>query len=204
MWRFVLKENISRFHALLEQADSNEQRETLLQLLREAELELDELEAASSPEIARRDYRLNSFAQHAVDEAMVLHRAQFASLQIFDEIRDRLIVLAQRNLRATFLHHLAQVRPGDGSACGRCLADDAPAAVEDVNGDPGFEPHRKAASEAGIRAIQSSPVRDRSGKLIAVLSTYFEAPQCFSDDDIYRMTYFADTIGDNLERHLGR
>lgn len=202
MWRFVLQENIRRFRALNEHADSDEQRETLRQLLEEAELELDKLEQASTPEIAKRDAALKYLADHAVDQAMALRGAQFASLQIFDEDRAHLIILAQRNLRVGFLHHLAQVKPGDGSACGRCLADDAPAAIEDVNRDPRFEPYREIAKEARIQAVAAFPVRDSSGNLLAVLSTYFEAPQRFSDDDLHRMTVFAQSIGSTLEKHL--
>ncbi len=204
MWRFVLKENIRRFEALMGQADSDEQRETLRQLIGQAKVELDELEEASTPDIAKRDALLRSFADRAVDEAMGAAGAQFGSLQIFDERRDHLIILAQRNLRATFLHHLANMKPGDGSACGRCLLGDTPVAIADVNGDPEFEPHRELATEAGFQAVAAVPVRDRAGKLIAVLSTYFEAPQFFSDAQMARITSFAEAIGSNLERHLGR
>ncbi len=186
------------------QADSGEQRETLRQLIEQAEVELDELEEASTPEIARRDALLRSFADRAVDEAMGVSGAQFGSLQIFDERRDHLIILAQRNLRAAFLHHLAQMKPGDGSACGRCLSEDAPVAISDVNSDPEFAAHRELAAEAGFQAVAAVPVRDGAGKLIAVLSTYFEAPQFFSEAHVARITSFADTIGSNLERHLAR
>lgn len=202
MWRFVLKENIRRFKDLLGEADSGEQRETLEQLLQEAEVELEELEDASTPEVAKRDALLSYLADRAVDQAMALQGAQFASLQIFDESHAHLIILSQRNLRAKFLHYLAHMKPGDGSACGRCLADGAPAAIGDVNSDPEFEPHREAASEAGFQAVRAFPVRDGSGKLIAVLSTYFETAQRFSDYDLHRITLLTDAIGSDLAAHL--
>lgn len=202
MWRFVLRENIPRYKALLEQAESDVERERFRQMLDRAETELRELEEASTPEIARLDAQLKYFSEHAVDEALKLHRAQFSTLQIYGEQREHLIILAQRNFRAPFLHHLSQMRPGDGSACGRCLAENAPAAIEDVNTDPAFEPHREAAHEAGFDAVQASPVRDGSGGLIAVLSTYFNAARRFSEDELYRMTYFADSIGGKLEKYL--
>lgn len=201
MWRFVLRENIDRFRALMTLAHSEQERETLRQLLKEAELELEELEAASTPQLARRDAWLNSLARRAIDEAMTLEGAQFASLQVFDESREELIILAQRNLRAQFLHHLAHMRPGDGSACGRCLADDAAAAIGDVNGDVAFAPHLEAAREAGFQAVRAFPVRDPSGQLMAVLSTYFEAPREFDDRDLDRMADITDALGRYLARH---
>lgn len=204
MWRFVLRENIRRFQALLRHADTDEQRQTLRQLLQEAELELQELEEASTSEIAKHDASLNYVAGRAVDQAMGLQGSQFASLQIFDESREHLIILAHRNLRAKFLHHLAHVKPGDGSACGHCLAHNEHAAIADTNNDEGFKPHREAASEAGFQAVAAFPVRDGSGQLIAVLSTYFEVPQRFSDDNLSKMTDLTDAIGSQLEGHLRR
>lgn len=202
MWRFVLKENIRRFQVLLGQANTDEERQTLQQLLNEAELELDELEEASTSEIAKQDASLNFIAGRAVERAMGLQGSQFASLQIFDESREHLIILAQRNLRAKFLHHLAHIKPGDGSACGRCLAHNEHAAIGDTNEDEGFAPHREAASEAGFQAVSAFPLRDGSGRLIAVLSTYFEAPQQFSDASLSSVTDLANAIGRQIEGHI--
>lgn len=203
MWRFVLRENIRRFEALMGLAKSEDQRETLLELLQEARSQLDELENASTPEIAKRDDWLNTLANRAVDQAMALQHAQFASLQIYEESSEHLIILAQRNLRAAFLHHLAQVKPGDGSACGRCLANNAPVVIADVSRDSAFEPHRKAAHEAGFQAVEAFPVRDGSDKLVAVLSTYFESAHAISGDELDRMTDFANSVGRTLASHLG-
>lgn len=202
MWRFVLRENIRRFEALMRLAKTEEQRETLRRLLQDAKLELDELESASTPEFAKEDDWLNVVANRAVDQAMALHDAQFASLQIYDESREHLIILAQRNLRAAFLHHLARVKPGDGSACGRCLEDNAPVVIEDVNTDSAFQPHREFANEAGFKAVQAFPVQDGSGNLVAVLSTYFESAHALSADELHRMTDFTNSLGRNLAIHL--
>lgn len=202
MWRFVLNENIRRYQALIGSTASEAERAKLKQMIADAKSELEDLEKASTPEIARLGASLKFFAERATDEALRLHSAQFATLQIYDETRAHLIILAQKNFRASFLHHLALMKPGDGSACGRCLADNAAAAVEDVNDDREFEPHREAANEAGFRAVQASPVRDGSGSLIAVFSTYFSMPQQFSDEDRRRMESFAASIAKRLEKYL--
>src|SRR5689334_20910198 len=100
MWRFVLLENISRFRTLLETERSPEKRDTLQQLLNDAEEELDELVQASTPVIAQRDDALRFYADQCVEQAVRLHAAQFSTLQIYDEARERLIILAQKNFRA--------------------------------------------------------------------------------------------------------
>lgn len=202
MWRFVLRENISRFQTLLANEQSAEKRVTLRQLLKEAEEELDELEQASTPLVAQRDDALRFFAENCVEQAVRLHAEQFSTLQIYDQARERLIILAQKNFRAPFLLHLSSVRPGDGSACGRCLETGAPAAVEDVKSNNAFQPHRRAALEAGFEAVHASPVADRSDALIAVLSSYFSRPRRFSECELTTMARYAARIGPDLERRL--
>ena len=202
MWRFVLEESISRLHTLIEEAESERERETLRRLLQDADGELKALEEAGKPELAARDIALKAFAEHAVNEAMERHGADFTTLQIYDEARESVIVLAQKNFHAAFLQHLSSIKPGDGSALGECLAHDTPIAIEDVNAAAAFEAHREAATEAGFQAVHSSPVRDQSGNLIAVLSTYFRTPQSFSEDDLNRMTHYAYSIGMRLQMHL--
>jgi GAF domain-containing protein len=202
MWRFVLRENISRFRTLLATEQSAEKRGRLRKLLKEAEEELDELEQASTPLVARRDEALRFYADQCVEDAVRLHAAQFSALQIYDDARERLIILAQVNFQAPFLLHLSSVRRGDGSACGRCLETGAPAVVEDVKSNNAFQPHRKAALEAGFEAVHASPVTDRSEALIAVLSTYFTRPRRFSEDELSAMARYAARIGPDLERRL--
>lgn len=204
MWRFVLRENIRRFETLMAKASSADEREHLRGLLQQSQAELAELELASTSELARQDEALKSFSERAADEAMTRSGAQFSTLQIYDATRDRLIILAQRNFRASFLHHLAGIRPGDGSACGRCLQDAAAAAIEDVRKDSDFGPHLAPALEAGFQAVQASPVTDASGELIAVLSTYFASPQHFSGEAIDRMSGYAASIGRGLAERLRR
>lgn len=202
MWRFVLRENIRRFEALLAKASAESDRQRLSRMLQQAEAELEELELASTAERAQLDAVLKSFAEHAVDEALKRNHAQFSTLQIYDDSREHLIILAQRNFRASFLHHLERMRPGDGSACGRCLEDSAPAAISDVSSDEAFRPHLSAALEAGFHAVHASPVPDGSGALIAVLSTYFATPQLFSGEALDKMARFAESIGPGLESRL--
>jgi GAF domain-containing protein len=202
VWRFVLRENIRRFQNLIAKEESDLKRDILRRLLKDAEEELEELEQASTPQIAQRDDALRFFADNCVEQAVRLHAAQFSTLQIYDEAREQLIILAQRNFRPPFLHHLSSVKPGDGSACGRCLENNAPAVIEDVNRDLAFEPHREAALEAGFEAVQASPVPNRSEALIAVLSTYFSRPRRFSENDLNGMASYAARIGPGLERHL--
>lgn len=202
MWRFVLRENIRRFEALRDQAPSDDDRARFQQLIDGAQAELDDLEEASTPHLAEHDSALKYFAEHAVERGMTLSGAQFCTLQIYDHRREDMIILAQRNHRAPFLHHLAMMKPGDGSACGRCLETGRPSAIEDVDGDAEFEPHRDKANEAGFGAVHACPIRNGAGQVIAVMSVYFSTPRAFSAEELERMSGFAESIGPALEGRL--
>ncbi|HSR00629.1 MAG TPA: GAF domain-containing protein [Sphingomicrobium sp.] len=202
MWRFLLKENIRRFRNQLAEAKPDAQRETLARLLQEAEAELRELENSSTPEVAKNDAALKHFSERSIDEAMRLDGAQFGTLQIHDERSEGLIILAQRNFRAEFLRPFTLIKPDEGSLSGRCFVEGRTIVVEDVNEDPSFKGRRELAREGGFKAVQSSPLKGRSGKVIGVLSTHFADPHRFSHEDIGRIERFANSVGCGLEKHL--
>src|SRR5262249_40082224 len=45
--------------------------------------------------------------------------------------------------------------------------------IEDVEVDHAFEPHRQVAATAGFRAVQSTPLKSRTGSVLGMLSTHF-------------------------------
>lgn len=202
MWRAILEDNIRHFRELLAAKRPEHNADTLRRLLAEAEAELEQLERASTHERARSDAILRVFAETAIDDAMRLNQAQFGNLQIFDETSGSLIILAQRNFRNPFLNHFAIVKPGDGSACGRASVDSNRLVIEDIALDPAFESHLRVAIEAGFRAVQSTPLRDGSGRLLGVLSTHFSNPRCFSVDEHAMMDRHSAFVATTLARLL--
>jgi PAS domain S-box-containing protein len=88
---------------------------------------------------------------------------------------DELLRIAQR------------VSAGTG-ASGRCLQEQRRVIVEDVEKDPDFEPYREGARRVGFRAVHSTPLVTRSGKLVGVLTTLHPRPGRPS----YRQTQFID------------
>lgn len=201
MWRFVLKENIRRFRAQIEHETSAAKRETLQSLLADAEVELAELDRASTPEAVKGDASLGMFAERAIDQAMKLHGAQFGILQVYDDALCALQILAQKNFRAEYLRPFVSINPDEGSVSGRSFKEGRTITIEDVNSDPSFELRRQTAKEGGFEAVQSSPLK--SGDLvIGVLSTHFTKPQQFTPRDVQRMDRYASSIGAELHKHL--
>jgi signal transduction histidine kinase/ActR/RegA family two-component response regulator len=72
--------------------------------------------------------------------------------------------------------------------------------IEDVNRDPAFEPHRPVAASAGYRAVQSTPIKSRSGTVLGMLSTHFRAPHRPSERDERLLDLYARHAADLIER----
>jgi PAS domain S-box-containing protein len=62
-------------------------------------------------------------------------------------------------------------------AVGVCYAEKRRVVVEDSEIDPIFDEYRDAARLAGFRAVHSTPLITRTGRLIGVLSTHFRSPR---------------------------
>lgn len=202
MWRFVLQENIQHLRRQLAGSLPEAKRAVIEHILKDSETALRELEAASTHGAAMGNGELQRIARAMIDEAMRLHGAQFGNLQLYDERSRTLTIVEQRNFRKAFLDHFACVTADDGSACGQAMASSTRVIAGDVARDPSFNDHMPVLREAGVAAVQSTPLLGAKGKLIAVLSTHFAQPRSFSAGEIAAMDRQAAGIAQSLERSL--
>ena len=72
--------------------------------------------------------------------------------------------------------------------------------IEDVQIDPGFEPHRHIAASAGFRAVQSTPLFTRGGELLGMLSTHFRKPHRPQERDLRLTDLYARQATELIER----
>jgi GAF domain-containing protein len=82
----------------------------------------------------------------------------------------------QQGFDDAFLRFFERVRIEDGSACARALRNREAIVIEDIMADEEFSPCRKVVSNAGVRAVQSTPIISSSGALLGIMSTHFAAP----------------------------
>lgn len=75
------------------------------------------------------------------------------------------------------------VPPGKG-VTGTCFAQGRSIAVTDMKTDPAFTEYFAASQAAGFRSVHSTPLFNRSGKIIGVLSAYFREPCQPSDREM--------------------
>jgi PAS domain S-box-containing protein len=134
-----------------------------------------------------------------LDATIALHGADFGNAQLFDPETGALEIVAQRGFEKEFLDHFKEVRD-ENSACGRAWASGQRVVIEDVQADPGFEPHRRIAASAGVRAVQSTPLISRGGELWGMLSTHFRRTHRPSEHTLGLTDLYARYAADMIDR----
>jgi hypothetical protein len=131
--------------------------------------------------------------RRALDDAIVLLGADFGNIQLVDPADGSLRIAAQSGFDSDFLEYFAVVAD-DTSACGRARRGQ-PVVIPDVHRDPAFAPHRKIAAAAGFRAVQSTPIVDRGGPLLGVISLHYRHPHHPVTKDLQIMEWHAHQLG---------
>jgi PAS domain S-box-containing protein len=145
---------------------------------------------------------LQPILEEVLDAAIFLNSADFGVVQLYNPVTGGLEIVAQRGFQKPFLDYFVDVRD-DTSACGRCIARQERVIIEDLEIDPGFAPHRAVAAAAGYRAVHSTPLRDRSGKTLGVISMQFRRPYRPTEHDLRLTDLYARYAAEVIEHKLG-
>lgn len=139
----------------------------------------------------------------AVDCALKITNASKGNLQVFDPASGVLLIAAQRGFQKPFLDFFKCVDGGE-AACGRAFETGTRVVVEDVTESPVF--HGTTALEvlldAGVRAVQSTPLIGFSGTMLGILSTHWPSPYRLSNRALVSLDVLARTAARCLERTL--
>ena len=108
--------------------------------------------------------------------AAAIERTDRGLLSLCEPDGSHLTVGASLGFDDEFLAAINPVPIGVG-ACGTCLMRRERVVVEDVETDPVVAPYREAARRAGFRAVHSTPLVTRDGRIVGVLTTHFARPR---------------------------
>jgi GAF domain-containing protein len=124
-----------------------------------------------------------------VDEAIAATGADMGNLQMADPTTGTLRIVASRGFAAPFLSYFSVVRGGDGSACGAAFKRGDRIIVPDVRRSDIFagSPSGDVLREAGVHAVQSTPLLGPGGRLIGIVSTHRRSVWCPSDRELARL-----------------
>lgn len=187
--RFVIEANIERYERILIDALGESQRRLVEKLLRE---ERDKVAPAWAPDGQfdwdQLDPARAAYFDGLVDEAIAVTGADMGNLQLVDTT-GALRIAASRGFDIPFLAFFAVVHGNDFSACGTALKEADRIVVPDVERSPIFAGQRSGdvLREAGVRAVQSTPLRGRAGNLVGMISTHWHSAWVPNDDRLKRL-----------------
>ena len=168
-------------------------------------LDLDEPQATRQLYLATRKLRqvprLGMLFARILEEALTLAGADRGNVQILDPATGSLRIVAQCGFGAEFLEYFAVVDDG-GSACGRAARERAQTVIVDVGTDVPFAPHRDIAAASAFRAVQSTPLTARTGRLLGVVSTHYPRPYAPSGRDLEILKRYGEVAGRIMADHL--
>jgi PAS domain S-box-containing protein len=144
---------------------------------------------------------LEPVLQKIVDAAIAISGADFGTIQLLDPSSSGLKIVAQRGFSDEWLELWNKVHAGQG-VCGTALERRERMIVEDVEqsslfaGTPALERQR----QAGVRAVQSTPLVSRSGKPVGIFSTHYRKPTRPDDRSLRMLDLLARQAADIIER----
>ena len=143
---------------------------------------------------------LRAGLEEMLSATLGLLSATKGTVQLFDPELGVLRIAAQRGFEDTFLDHFREVAATDDSACAIALRTGQRYIVEDSELDATFARYRKEARAAGIRAMQSTPLVDRTGAPLGVFSTYFPEPRRPDERDLRQLDLYVSQAANFIER----
>jgi PAS domain S-box-containing protein len=136
-----------------------------------------------------------------VDAAIAVTGADMGNIQLRDHDSGALKIVASRGFEDPFLEFFSAVH-GGLAACGTAMKRGQRVIIEDVAASPVFAgtPALDVMLAAGARAVQSTPLVSRSGRLVGMLSTHHRAPRKPADRDLHILDLLARQAADYVER----
>lgn len=133
--------------------------------------------------------------------AIEISGADKGNIQLIDSKSGKLRLAVQSGFDEPFLRFF-QTIADTSSVCGRAMQLQQRVIVDDITQSDIFagRPSLQIMLDAGVRAVQSTPLISSSGKLLGMISTHFESPRRATEQELRLMDLLARQSADYLER----
>ena len=137
-----------------------------------------------------------------LDAAIAITGADKGNIQLVDPASDALHIATSRGFEQPFIDFFSAVRKGEAAACGTVLQTTERVIVEDVARSKIFtgQPALAVLLDAGVRAVQSTPLTGRTGVVLGMISTHFSRSHRPGERALKFMDLLALQAADYLER----
>jgi PAS domain-containing protein len=120
---------------------------------------------------------------HIVTAAIGLEGAQFGTVELIDPDTQNLKSAAQVGFPDTLLALIRSIDERKESASDRARQQRSTIEIPEVLDDTIYRQWGGDVLKAGYRAVQCTPLISRNGRLVGVMSVYFDTPHVFSERD---------------------
>ena len=136
--------------------------------------------------------------QEVMDAAVAIVGAERGTLQLLEG--DSLRIEAHHGHQQPFLEFFESAE-NRASVCGEATRRGERVVVPDVETSPLFAgtPSQAVLREAGVRAVQSTPMASRTGKLLGILTTQWGTPYTPDEHDLWRIDLLVRQAADLIE-----
>ena len=145
-----------------------------------------------------------SLYDQVLGAAMELMASDAACLQMLAADNTSLRLLAWTNFHPDCVPFWKRVAAGAGSTCSKALSDNQRVVVTDIEACDFMAGTQEQMEyrRAGVRGVQSTPLRSRTGRLLGMLSTHWRTPHTPTEDDFRFFDVLARQAADLIERTL--
>jgi PAS domain S-box-containing protein len=168
-----------------------------------AQLKTDLAAMTRMQELSTRLIQADAFSElleEILDAGIEVTGADMGNIQLLDT-DGALKIAAHRGFNTRYLDFFQDVHHGQ-AASGSALLKRDRVIVEDVAGSPIFAgtPELSVMLDAEARAVQSTPLVSRSGKVLGMFSTHYRTPRRPSERDLRLLDVLARQAADLIER----
>jgi PAS domain S-box-containing protein len=137
-----------------------------------------------------------------LDAAIAITDTERGTLQLANPDAGALTIVAQRGFAQPFLDFFGKVHDGN-SGSGAALWRGERVVVEDITKSEFFvgTPSMEVLLDAGVRAVQSTPLFSRSGVLVGVLTTHYAATHRLERREAQMLDLLVRQAADLIERN---
>jgi signal transduction histidine kinase/ActR/RegA family two-component response regulator len=145
---------------------------------------------------------LTSVLDVVIKTTIELLDADRGTVQLYDENRGILRIVASVGFDRGFLDHFKTVEAADNSVCALALKLGQRVVAEDLATHPNFTELAPVADRFGFRAVQSTPLRGSNGRIVGVLSTHWSQPHRPSERELRLLDLYAQHAARHIELKL--
>jgi PAS domain S-box-containing protein len=129
--------------------------------------------------------------QLVLSSVITMQQADMGSVHLYDPLADKFQIATQQGFDQALLDTLSDSEFAENSACGKALSTGSRVIIEDVERDTEYASLLPFAQQAGYRAIQCTPLRNRNGQLLGVLATHFRQPRRLARRELWMLDLYA-------------